>query len=48
MKGSAPSEITSGKEIARAAWKLVNECVRDQDHQGGVISGIGTFYVERL
>lgn len=43
MKGSAPSETTTGKEIARAAWKLLNECVRDQDNQGGVITGIGTF-----
>ena len=46
MKESAPSETVSGKEIARAAWKLVNECVRDQNNQGGVISGIGTFQVE--
>ena len=43
MKGSAPSEIITGKEIARAAWKLMNECVRDQDNQGGVMSGIGMF-----
>ena len=42
MKGPAPFETTTGKDIARAAWRLVNECVRDQGNQGGVVSGIGT------
>ncbi|KAL9013856.1 MAG: hypothetical protein Q9173_001474 [Seirophora scorigena] len=39
MKGRSDIETTTGAEIARAAWKLVNECVRDQRGQGGTISG---------
>ncbi|KAL8729981.1 MAG: hypothetical protein Q9181_004827 [Wetmoreana brouardii] len=41
LKGTALQETTTGQEIARAAWKLVNECVRDQGGQGGVVSNIG-------
>ncbi|KAI4172995.1 MAG: hypothetical protein LQ348_006658 [Seirophora lacunosa] len=41
MKGPAAYETTTGREIARAAWKLINECVRDQQGQGGVVQGIG-------
>ncbi|KAL9007878.1 MAG: hypothetical protein Q9173_006938, partial [Seirophora scorigena] len=41
MKGPAAFERTTGREIARAAWKLINECVRDQQGQGGVVQGIG-------
>ena len=41
MRGRASSEITSGTEIARAAWKVMNECVRDQGGQGGIVSGLG-------
>ncbi|KAI4266389.1 MAG: hypothetical protein L6R38_008776 [Xanthoria sp. 2 TBL-2021] len=40
MKGPTPSETTTGQEIARAALRLVNECVRGQGKQGGVVSGI--------
>ena len=41
MKGTAPFETTNGVEIARAAWKLLNECIRDQAGQGGTLPGIG-------
>ena len=41
MKGTSPSEMTTGQDIARAAWKLLNECVRDQGGQGGVLSNLG-------
>ncbi|KAL8898786.1 MAG: hypothetical protein Q9207_006527 [Kuettlingeria erythrocarpa] len=41
IKGSASVETASGQEIARAAWKLLNECVLDKEGQGGVVSGIG-------
>lgn len=41
MKGTAPSETTTGRDIARAAWILLNECVRDHGSQGGVVSNIG-------
>lgn len=41
MRGSVSSEKTTGREIARAAWKLLNECVRDQGGQGGIVSNIG-------
>ncbi|CAO1605780.1 hypothetical protein XANCAGTX0491_009286 [Xanthoria calcicola] len=41
MRGRGDSETTTGTEIGRAAWQLMNECVRDQGGQGGVISGIG-------
>ncbi|KAL8685527.1 MAG: hypothetical protein Q9218_007706 [Villophora microphyllina] len=41
MKGTAPHETTSGQEIARAAWKLLNKCVRDEGRQGGIVSNIG-------
>ncbi|KAL8954558.1 MAG: hypothetical protein Q9193_007196 [Seirophora villosa] len=40
MKGPAAYETTTGREIARAAWKLINQCVRDQQGQGGVVQGI--------
>ncbi|KAI4206168.1 MAG: hypothetical protein LQ348_001054 [Seirophora lacunosa] len=40
MKGRSDIETTTGADIARAAWMLVNECVRDQRGQGGAISGI--------
>lgn len=43
MKGTAPSETTTGYGIARAAWILLNECVRDQGSQGGVVSNIGQY-----
>ena len=43
MKGRAPSEKTTGQEIARAAWKLMNQCVRDEGGQGGVVSNIGNY-----
>ena len=41
MRGTAPSETTTGRDIARAAWILLNECVRDHGSQGGVVSNIG-------
>ncbi|KAL8860189.1 MAG: hypothetical protein Q9178_003453 [Gyalolechia marmorata] len=40
MRGRAASDTTTGEEIARAAWKVMNKCVRDQG-VGGIISGIG-------
>lgn len=47
MKGPGSFETASGQEIARAAWKLLNECVRDKDGQGGVVSGIGTALLQK-
>lgn len=41
IRGRNPSDITSGGELARSAWKLMNECVRDQGGQGGIVTGIG-------
>lgn len=41
MRGTAPLETTTGRDIARAAWILLNECVRDHGNQGGVVSNIG-------
>lgn len=41
MRGRASSATTKGIEIARAAWKVMNECVRDQGGQGGIVSGLG-------
>ncbi|KAL8876672.1 MAG: hypothetical protein Q9198_005170 [Flavoplaca austrocitrina] len=41
IRGPSPFETTTGQDIARAAWKLMNECVRDHGRQGGVVSGIG-------
>ncbi|KAL8834516.1 MAG: hypothetical protein Q9176_007459 [Flavoplaca citrina] len=35
------SRRTLGYQIARAAWQLMNQCVRDSGGQGGVVSGIG-------
>lgn len=43
MRGRAAAETTTGVDIARAAWKLMNECVRDQGGQGGVLSGLGMY-----
>ncbi|KAL8980719.1 MAG: hypothetical protein Q9205_004279 [Flavoplaca limonia] len=40
-RGTGPAERTSGYQIARAAWQLMNQCVRDSGGQGGVVSGIG-------
>ncbi|KAI4195672.1 MAG: hypothetical protein LQ346_003365 [Caloplaca aetnensis] len=40
-RGTGPPERTTGYEIARAAWKLMLECVRDRGGEGGVVSGIG-------
>lgn len=42
-RGRIPFDITSGQEVARAAWRLMNECVRDQGGQGGVVTGIGMY-----
>ncbi|KAI4130893.1 MAG: hypothetical protein LQ338_001490 [Usnochroma carphineum] len=41
MRGTGTHETTTGNELARAAWKLLNECVRDQRGEGGVVSNIG-------
>ncbi|KAG7005286.1 hypothetical protein G7Y79_00020g048140 [Physcia stellaris] len=41
LRGTAVSEETTGFEIARAAWKLMNECVRDQNGVGGIAIGVG-------
>lgn len=38
---AAVSEVTSGFEIARAAWRLMHECVRDQGGVGGIVTGAG-------
>ncbi|CAL8580387.1 hypothetical protein XPA_006115 [Xanthoria parietina] len=35
------AEETTGIEVARSAWNLMNKCVRDQGGIGGIISGIG-------
>lgn len=43
MNGPGPFETSTGREIARAAWKLMNECVRDQGGQGGVVGNLGMF-----
>ena len=43
LRGAGVSEVTSGSEIARAAWKLLNECVRDQGGVGGIVSGVGMY-----
>ena len=41
-RGTGPPERSSGSEIARAAWRLMLQCVRDGGGQGGIVSGIGT------
>ncbi|KAL8992122.1 MAG: hypothetical protein Q9169_007352, partial [Polycauliona sp. 2 TL-2023] len=41
MRGRAVSETTTGEDVARAAWKVMNQCVRDEGGVGGIISGIG-------
>ncbi|KAI4104942.1 MAG: hypothetical protein L6R37_002985 [Teloschistes peruensis] len=33
--------MSSGPELSRAMWKLINQCVRDEGGQGGVASNIG-------
>ena len=43
LKRFAKSEFTTGQELARAAWKLMTECVRDNDHEGGLIHSLGEF-----
>ncbi|KAL8686395.1 MAG: hypothetical protein Q9218_007136 [Villophora microphyllina] len=40
-KGTADFEVTSGAELSRATWKLINKCVRDEGGRGGVASNIG-------
>ncbi|KAI4235597.1 MAG: hypothetical protein LQ352_008078 [Teloschistes flavicans] len=40
-KGTADFDTTSGPELSRAMWKLINQCVRDEGGQGGVASNIG-------
>lgn len=44
LRGAAPFEEATGVELARSAWKLMNECVRDKGAIQGIASGIGTFY----
>lgn len=41
IQGRRNFESTTGAELGRAAWKLMNECVRDQGGQGGVLSNLG-------
>lgn len=41
MKGTAPSETTSGLELAGAARRLIHECVGAGGGVGGVASNIG-------
>ncbi|KAL8646120.1 MAG: hypothetical protein Q9210_006309 [Variospora velana] len=41
IRGRSNFESTTGAELGRAAWKLMNECVRDQGGQGGVLSNLG-------
>ncbi|KAL9576214.1 MAG: hypothetical protein Q9212_007287 [Teloschistes hypoglaucus] len=40
-KGTAEYDTSSGTELSRAMWKLINQCVRDEGGQGGVASNIG-------
>ncbi|KAL8635813.1 MAG: hypothetical protein Q9228_006735 [Teloschistes exilis] len=40
-KGTAEFDMSSGPELSRAMWKLINQCVRDEGGQGGVASNIG-------
>ena len=42
IRGRADFDTTTGADIARAAWKLMNECVRDQGGQGGMLSNLGS------
>lgn len=44
-RGSAPYEETTPIEIARAALKLMNDCLRDKGRRGGIISGIGMYLI---
>ena len=41
MKGTAPTETTSGSELAGAARRLIRECVGAGGGVGGVVSNIG-------
>lgn len=41
MKGREPSETTSGSELARAARRLILECIGARGGVGGVVSNIG-------